>query len=391
MKLLPSLPLRTLLLSAFILLSSLTTWAQTANVPVPARVTQPVDEENLVTLRGNTHPLARSEFDQGAAPDSQPLRRILLVLRRSAEQEITLRKLLEEQQVKSSPNYHLWLTPSQFGEQFGPADADIQAVTDWLASQGFQMGRVAAGRTIIEFTGTAGEVRQAFHTEIHKYAVSGKEYWANASDPQIPAALVPVVAGFASLNNFPRQPMVQRSGVFSRSKLAGTARPLFTFTASNNETYYGVGPTDFATIYNVLPLWQAGTDGTGQTIAIVGETNINIQDVRDFRNLFALPANDPQIILDGPDPGIGPDETEADLDVEWSGAIAKNATIDFVVSETTESTAGVDLSSLYIIDNNLASVMSESYGYCEAFLGAGGNAFYQMTARAGRGAGHHHN
>src|SRR5271157_1067300 len=172
MKLLRSLSMRTLVF-AFVFFSSLTTSAQTAKVA--GRVTQPVDAKNLVTLRGNTHPLARPEYDQGAAPDSLPTERMLLVLKRSAEQEAALRSLLDEQQIKSSPNYHMWLTPEQFGEQFGPADADIQAITDWLTSQGFQVNRVGAGRTVIEFSGTAGTVRQAFHTEIHKFVMNGEE------------------------------------------------------------------------------------------------------------------------------------------------------------------------------------------------------------------------
>ncbi len=169
-----------------------------------ARVTQAVDLQKLVTLRGNTHPLARAAYDRGAAPDDLPAPRMLLVLQRSPEQEAALRKLLDEQQIKSSPNYHKWLAPEEFGQQFGPADTDIQAVTDWLAGQGFQVKRVAAGRTVIEFSGTAGLVRQALHTEIHKYVVNGEQRWANASDPQIPAALAPVVAVVASLKNFPR-------------------------------------------------------------------------------------------------------------------------------------------------------------------------------------------
>jgi subtilase family serine protease len=342
-----------------------------------------VDLQTLVTLQGNTHPLARPEFDQGAAPDSLPMERILLVLQRSAEQEAALRTLLDEQQIKSSPSYHMWLTPEQFGEQFGPADADIQAVTDWLTSQGFTVNRVAAGRTVIEFTGTAGTVRQGFHTEIHKYLVKGQEHWGNASDPQIPAALAPVVAGFASLNNFPRKPMVERAGVFSRSKATGEVKPLMT---GSSGSYYALGPTDFATIYNVLPLWSAGTDGTGQTIAIVAGSNINISDVENFRTLFGLPAKDPQIIVNGVDPGVTmtDGETEADLDTEWSGAVAKNATIVLVVSEDTESTYGADLSAVYIVDNNLAPILSASYGVCEAALGVGGNAFY--NALWGQGA-----
>ena len=374
-----SLLARTALSFAFFLFFSLMAAGQQA-ATVPARVTQPVNMENLVTLRGNTHPLARPEYDQGAAPDSLPTERMLLVLQRSTEQEAALRNLLDEQQIKSSPNFHMWLTPEQFGQQFGPADADIQAVTDWLTSQGFQVSHVATGRTVIEFSGTAGQVRQAFHTEIHKYVVKGEEHWANANDPQIPAALAPVVAGFASLNNFPRKPAHHVLGTFSRTKATGKVQPLFTFPSntcpSTSGTCYALGPTDFATIYNVSPLWTAGTDGTGQTIAIVSDSNINTQDVADFRSLFGLPANVPQIILDGPDPGIASDETEADLDVEWAGAVAKGATIDLVVSEGTDTTQGTDLSALYIIDNNLAPIMSESYGACEASLGNSANAFY---------------
>jgi subtilase family serine protease len=362
--------------SVLLIPSCLTALAQETTVPPQA--TEAVGVNELVTLRGNTHPLARPEFDRGAAPDSQPIRRMLLILERSPEQEAELRRLLDEQQTKSSPNFHHWLTPQEFGQRFGPADADIQAVTDWLISEGFEVSRVAAGRTVIEFSGTAGQVRQAFHTEIHKFEINGEEHFANTTDPRIPAGLAPRVKGIASLNNFPRIPMIRRPGAFQRSKATGEVRPLFTYAISGG-TVYPVGPTDFATIYNVLPLWNAGIDGRGVTIAIVGESNINLQDVRAFRTMWGLPTNDPAIVLDGPDPGVlfgTPDETESDLDVEWSGAVAKGATIDFVVSESTESSAGVDLSALYIIDTNLAAVMSEGYGTCELFLGAGGNAFY---------------
>ena len=405
MKRIRSLWIQTTLAFVFIISFSLIGTGQ-QSAAIPARVTQPVDLQNLVTLRGNVHPLARPEYDQGVAADSLPTERILLVLQRSTQQESALRRLLDQQQVKSSPNYHMWLTPEQFGEQFGPADADIQAVTDWLTSQGFQVNHVAAGRTIIEFSGTAGRVRQALHTEIHKYVVHGEEHWANASDPQIPAALAPVVTGFASLNNFHRKPMARVLGTFSKSKATGAVKPLFTYPQGTGYIL-AVGPGDFATIYNLSPLYSASTDGTGQTIAVVGQTNINIQDVVDFRSMFGLPALSPQsnslcqspkttpqvpvnICLNGPDPGIlsiTGDESEADLDVEWSGAVAKGATIDFVVSQTTEVTDGVDLSALYIIDNDLAPVMTESYGLCEAGLGAGGNAFYSTVWEQGAAQG----
>jgi subtilase family serine protease len=355
-----------------------------AGVPHPL-ITQVLDEAALTTLKGNTHPLARPEFDLGTAPASLPMQRMLLVLKRSPEQESALRKLMDDQQDKNSPNFHKWMTPEQYGAQFGPTDSDMQTITSWLQSHGFQVGSTK-GRTVLEFSGSASQIQEAFHTTIHKYLVNGQQNWANASDPQIPTALAPAVAGVLSMNNFPRKSMSVVGGVFSRDKSTGKIEPvqpnftLPTGCVENNSSatpcYYGVGPYDFATIYDVLPLWNAGINGTGQTIAIVGETNINVQDVSDFRAMFGLPVNNPNIILNGPDPGIIGDEVEADIDVQWSGAVAPNATIDFVVSQSTETTAGIDLSAVYIIENNLAPVMSESYGYCELGLGTAGNQFY---------------
>ncbi len=353
--------------------------AQTTNIP--ARIAQAVDERNLVVLPGNVHPLARLEFDQGAVADAQPLQRMLLLLQRSPDQEAALRQLLDDQQSKASPNYHSWLTPDQFGEQFGPADADIQAVTQWLTSQGFTDIKVGPGRTVIEFSGNVAQVRNAFHTQIHGFVVNNEERMANASDPQIPAALARVVAGVVSLHNFPRKSHARVLGQFRRAIGRAGLEPLFTFpNPFNGKNFYGLGPGDFATIYNSKPLIAAGNDGTGQTIAIVGETNLNVQDVQQFRTMFGLPPNfdATNVILNGEDPGITSigEEGEADLDVEWSGAAAPGATIKYVLSASTPASAGVDLSALYIVEHNLAGVMSESYGACEKDLGSAGNAFY---------------
>jgi len=338
-------------------------------------ITQLVDELQRTVLKGNTHPLARPAFDRGTAPASLPMRRMTLVLQRSAERESALRTLLDEQQTRSSASYHRWLSPEQFGKQFGPSDGDLTTVKAWLESHGFQVAGISKGRIAIEFSGTAGQVEEAFRTSIHKYEVNGELHWANNTDPSIPSALAPAVKGVLTLHNFPRHPeFTLRAAQVRKAQDTLGASPLFTFT-SGPDTYYGLGPTDFATIYNVLPLWNAGIDGTGQTIAIVGETNIHISDIEAFRSLFGLPARDPVVILNGPDPGVVGDEPEAVLDVSWSGAVAKNATIDLVVSASTETSLGVDLSALYIVDNDLAPVMSESYGICEQTLGTG-NAFY---------------
>jgi hypothetical protein len=356
-------------------------------VPVPTRIVSAIDSSNTVTLRGNVHPMARPEYDRGAVADGQPLHRMLLLLQRSAEQETALRQLLDQQQSKSSENFHAWLAPQQFGTQFGPAPSDVQAVTAWLQSQGFQINRVSAGQTVIEFAGNAGQVRNAFHTQIHLYVVNGQEHTANASDPKIPAALAPVVAGIVSLNNFPAQSHLLNMGTYQRDAKTGGKRPLYTPDGSTQN--FPLAPADFAKIYNVTPLWNAGIDGTGQSIAIVGETNISVSDIQNFRALFGLSNNftTNNIILDGIDPGIvDEDETESDLDIEWSGAVAKNATIKFVTAASTETTSGVHLSALYIVDNNVAPVLSESYGVCEQSLGTTNqfyNALWEQAAAQG--------
>jgi hypothetical protein len=375
----PSLGRAVLLFASFLAFFFGRAVAQTTNIP--ARITQAVDEKNLVVLRGNVHPLARPEFDQGPVPDAQPLKRMLLLLQRSPDQETSLRRLLEEQQDKSSANFHAWVTPEQFGKQFGPADADIQAITQWLTTQGFTDIKVGPGRNVIELSGNVASVRNAFHTEIHRFLVDNEEHLANASEPLIPAALTPAVAGIVSLYSFPRKSYARILGQFRGTLGKTELEPLFTFpNPFNGRNFYGLGPGDFATIYNSKPLIAAGNDGTGQTIAIVGETNINVKDVQQFRTMFGLPANfdATNVLLNGEDPGITSigEEGEADLDVEWSGAVAPGATVKLVVSASTPASAGIDLSALYIVEHNLAGVMSVSYGDCEKDLGTTGNAFY---------------
>jgi subtilase family serine protease len=371
------------------------TFAQTA--PLPSRITQAVNDANLTVLQGNTYYLASAEYDRGAAPASLPVNRMLLVLQRSPSQEAALEQLLDQQQDHSSPSYHQWLTPLQFGQQFGPSDQDIQTITSWLQSHGFQVAPISNGRTVIEFSGTAAQVQEAFHTTIHKYSVPTatgaiEDHWANSTDPSIPTALTPVVAGVRSLHNFSARAMNHFAGTFHRDKDSGKILPTqplpfpqFTPGSGFRCGILGgpceaLGPYDLAAIYDVSPLWNAATpiDGTGQTIAIVGETDITLADWTSFWSMFGVttPKGSLKIIVNGPDPGFQSDESEADIDTQWSSAVAKGATIDFVESETTETTLGVDLSAEYIVDNNLAPVMSESYGVCELFVGTTGNAYY---------------
>lgn len=332
-------------------------------------------------FKGSVHPLAAPANDRGLAPDSLPMSRMLLLLQRSAAKEAALQKLLEEQQTKGSTSYHHWLSPEDFGAQFGPDDQEVGQVTAWLASQGLHVNRISAGKTVIEFSGTAAQVRSAFQTEIHKYAVAGKEYWANSQDPTIPAALGRLVGGIVSLHNFPTPSEQRRQAVLSAVS-GGNAglHPDFTYPSSGCSSIgncYGVVPADFATIYDVGPLWTAGIDGSLQTIAIASGSNIRLTDVQHFRQLFNLPTNDPSIFVDGTDPGIVPvEELETNFSVQWTGAVAKNAKIQLVVAQSTATSRGTDLAALYIVDNNLAPILMESLSDCEDDLGTSGTVFY---------------
>jgi subtilase family serine protease len=341
------------------------------------RITNFIDEDHRFTLRGNTHPLALAQHDNGAVASDFPMEHMLLTLLPDSDQQNTLNQLLESQQDPESPYFHQWLTPEQYGERFGVSDSDMSQVVGWLAGHDMQVEEVTPGRRSIIFSGTAAQVEAAFHTPIHMYktSVKGEVHYANAADPSIPAALAQVVGGVVSLHDFRSESM---HGPVRKTS------PQFT----SGGAYY-LAPADFATIYDLAPLYQQSIGGGGQSVAVVARSNIKLADVQQFRSFFGLPANNPQIIVNGADPGIfsSGEETEADLDVEWSGAVAPNAAIKFVVSKSTNSSDGVDLSAQYIVNHNIAPVMTTSFGQCEASLGSSGNSFinalWQQAAAEG--------
>jgi subtilase family serine protease len=339
------------------------------------RITSFVDDEQRISLAGNRHPLATSQYDAGKVAPNFPMEHMLLTLLPDAVQQDVLAQLLDAQHDPESPSYHRWLTPEQYGERFGVSESDAGQVTAWLQQHGMQVEEVSAGRRSIVFTGSAAQVESAFHTEIHAYKIGPEIHHANSSDPQIPAAFSGVVGGIVSLHDFRSVPMNN-----------GARIPIPEFTSGGS---YYLAPADFATIYDLAPLYQQAITGSGQSVAIVARSNINLSDVRQFRSFFDLPANDPQIIVNGADPGIwsSGEETEADLDVEWSGAVAKSSAIKFVVSKSTNSSDGSYLSAQYIVTHNLAPVMSMSFGLCESALGSSGNNFinslWQQAAAQG--------
>jgi subtilase family serine protease len=333
------------------------------------RGTQPVevalDESQSAALQGNVHPLARAEFDLGAVNANMRLERMLLVLSPSAEQQIALDALVEAQQDPSSPQYQQWLTPDEFGAEFGASDTQLAQVTSWLAAHGFAIDEIPPGRRLVVFSGTAGQVFDAFRTEIHNYRVNGAMHIANATDPQIPAALAGVVDGVVTLNDFRRTSQV------------ATQRPFAAQPEYSAGSTHDIFPADFATIYDLNPLYSAGTTGSGAAIAIAGRSNVSLSDVATFRSIAGLAANAPSVTVDGADPGlVASDQLESTLDTEWSGAIAPAATITLVVAASTATTDGIDLASAYIVNHATAPVVSVSYGTCEREMGTAELAFY---------------
>lgn len=327
--------------------------------------TSAVKESPTVTLSGNVHPLARPEFEEGPVAEDMRLDRMVLALKSSPEQQAALDELVMAQQDSQSPLYHQWLTPEQFGAEFGATDAELAQVAGWLAGHRFTVEELPAARRIIVFSGTAGNVYEAFHTEMRRYRVNGEAHIANAEDPQIPAALAGVVSGVVALHDFRHRPQVEM-----RRPLAAMPQ----YTAGGTHDLF---PADFATIYDLNSLYAAGTDGAGASIAIAGRSNINLSDVAKFRAMAGLAANHPIVTPAGPDPAIvATDQDEATLDVEWSGAVAPAAAINLVIAKSTVTTDGVDLAAAYIVNHATAPVVSVSYGSCEQEMGAAELEFY---------------
>lgn len=314
----------------------------------PDRLTTRIDNRNTIVLSGHVHAQARAEYDRGAVEPSFQLPAITLHLKPGAAQG-ALDRLLAEQQDPSSANFHRWLTPAEYADRFGISQNDVDKIVAWLQSQGLPVQEVAASRTWITFSGTVKQVQDAFHTQIHQYQVGTATHYANATNPAIPAALAGMVNSLRGLSNFHLKPRLVKQHLSPEMTSASGL--------------HHMAPDDLATIYDIAPLYQAGIDGSGQKLVVVGQTGIHTSDIQKFRTKFGLPAIDLQQVPvpNRPDPGISlGDMGEADLDIEWSSAVARKATIIYVYSDD------VMASATYAIDHNLGSVLTMSYGSCEA-------------------------
>lgn len=318
------------------------------------RITRAISNDQRVTLSGSLNPHVKSASDSGRMDSSAKLTGISLFFKPSATQQQELEQLLAEQQDPSSANYHKWITPAEYAARFGMADSDLQQVQSWLTSQGFTIDSVSPSKNRISFSGTVAQVETAFGTEMHRYSLNGVSHFAPATELSLPATLSGVVTGVRNLNDFRPKPHL-------------VVKTNYTSASSGN---HFLAPDDITTIYNVKSLYNRGYDGTGQRIAVVGQSAISLTDIANFRSAAGLAAKAPTPVLV---PGTGSsvtssgDEGESDLDVEWTGGIAKNADIYFVYTGS-NTNYGVFDALDYVIETNLAPVVSISYGTCEANL-----------------------
>lgn len=313
----------------------------------PGRRIQSIDDAERVALAGNVSPRIRGAVDLGELPANQQMEQLTLRFNMTAAQEAALTQLLQDQQNPASSRYHQWLTPEQYGEQFGLAQADLDTVSAWLQSKGLTVNEVARSKTFITFSGPVSAIERAFQTSIHSLKSGDETNFANTTDPVLPASLQGVVTGITGMNNFRLKPHV---------------RPLYTSSISGN---HFIAPGDLYTIYNMNSLLSSSNNGSGVTIAVMGQTEISLTQAATFRSVSGLSVNTPTVKLYGTTPGtVSGDLAEAMLDVEWSGAAAPGASILYVYSQDVVGT-----SLTQAINNNLAPIITISYGLCESGWG----------------------
>lgn len=326
------------------------------------RITQAIDLTQTVSLKGSVVPLARAENDIGRASADMRLTGITIHFMLTQDQQAELNALVQAQQTPGSPSYHRWLTPAEYASRFGLSGNDIAKIQTWLEQQGFVVNRISDGRTSITFSGTVRQVESAFQTEIHNYKVGNETHFANAAQLAIPSALAGVIGSIRNLDDFRPKPFVR----FHTSR-TGVANPAFTSAQTGDHL---LQPGDVSIIYDIKAAYSAGDTGTGQSIAIVGQSEINLSDIENFQSAAGLTVKDPTLVL-VPDSGSeaysSGDEAESDLDLEYSGSIGKGATI-YLVYVGNNANYNVWDSLQYAVDTDIAPIISMSYGGCEPDL-----------------------
>ncbi|WP_158824150.1 protease pro-enzyme activation domain-containing protein [Granulicella sp. S156] len=360
-------------------------------------ITTSINDGDRVPLSNGIHSQLKRSQDLGSVSGSTPVRHMLLVLARSAAREQALTQYLSDVQNPASPSFHKWLTPAQYGSSFGAATDDIATLSSWLQSQEFTVEKVSSAANLIQFSGNVAQVQKAFNTEIHALSVNGERHMANTTSPEVPRAFASAVTGLVGLDDFHPRPTLQKGPSATFDPNTKTIRPDLTLFSSSGTPYLYINPADAATIYDVPnsllnPNYSGTTyDGTGVTVGVVGDSNVDLTPVSLYREDFlgetSANVNLPTVIIDGADPGINGDEVETFLDLEVLGGIAPKAKINYYASDDSDLSSGLFDAIERAVDDNTVSVLSISFGECEAGLGSATNQFlaekYQQAAAQG--------
>ncbi len=350
--------------------------------------------ETTVTLSGNIPAEATFGSPIAHADPSLPLTmRVVLALRNRPE----LDQLIAEQQNPASPLYHQWLTPAQFAARFGPTPEDFAAVAQWVAGQGFVITDSSLGRRFIQFTGTVAQAEQSFGGA--EMIFGNGDYYANLSEPRIPAKFDGVIAGILGLDNFATAIPAISSGAELAVRAAAVPPPapfssglrlasLFDWGPEADSTLRpgpgtqpnakldggapGFGPGDIYTFYDETPLLKGGIDGAGtDCIATVEDSDppANIGAVISlFDSTFNLP--DPPalkgVIASKTDPGTNGDVLLAQVDLEWAHAAAPGAAETFYIGNIADGGSAIAIANAVntAVGEDTCSTIGISYIFC---------------------------
>jgi subtilase family serine protease len=365
--------------------------------PAPRLVTMAVNNGDRVALKGSIRKGLQAATDLGPANPSLPAHHVMLVLQRADDRQAALDQYLRDVQNRQSSEFNHWLTPAQYGTRFGASADDIQSIVSWLQSQGLTIERTLTAANVIAFSGTVGQLQNAFSTSIHSVSVNGEHHLTNMTEAQLPQALAPAIKGLIGLDDFHPRSHIHEGPTAVFNPTTKRIEPDFTLYDSSGNSYLYLDPSDAATVYNTpnakLNPGYSGTtyDGTGVTVGVVGDSNVDMEPITNYRLAFlgetSSNVNLPNVIIDGSDPGINGDEVEAFLDLEVLGGIAPKAKINYYASNDSDLSAGLFSAIERAVNDNTVSILSISYGGCEASLGSSTNAFisevYQQAAAQG--------
>jgi subtilase family serine protease len=354
-------------------------------------------------ISNNTPGLIQHAADQGPVDPASVLT-VNVWLKLHNEKQLD--QLLEGQKSKDSPNYHRWITQSQFNASYAPTAQEVNAVSNFLTAHKLTVISVAENNLYVKAQGAVADLQKTFNVHIHAYKLNGVNYRSNTSDPSVDQSAGGHIAAITGLDDYGFEPNVAQASLAD-----GTSAPMTPIASGPNGVFFegqcfrppetdvfkatgttatysgnrygsditnqalghlppcGYSPSELQTAYGLLPVYAAGLDGTGQTIVITdayGSATI-AQDAQVFSAVYGLPPIDLEIVkapgLSNNPKGVSRNwDIETTLDVEWSHAMAPGAKIVLVLATDHGS---LDEAINYAVVHHLGNTISNSWSNIE--------------------------